>query len=75
MTDVLVAAGLDPEQRLRGVISFRGLFASPDDALVQEVMETEIITVPAAFTFATTRERILPPPTQKSAPIAATDEH
>lgn len=37
---------LDPEQRLRGVISFRGLFASPDDARVQEVMETEIVTVP-----------------------------
>jgi magnesium transporter len=37
---------LDAEQRLLGVISFRGLFASPDDALVRDVMETDLVTVP-----------------------------
>ncbi|HKP74031.1 MAG TPA: magnesium transporter [Longimicrobiaceae bacterium] len=37
---------LDAEQRLRGVVSFRELFASPGEALISEVMETELITVP-----------------------------
>ena len=37
---------LDADQRLQGVISFRGLFASPDDALVRDVMEKDVITVP-----------------------------
>jgi magnesium transporter len=37
---------LDAEQRLLGVISFRGLFASPDDALIREVMATDLVTVP-----------------------------
>ena len=37
---------LDAEQRLRGVVSFRELFASPGEALISDVMETELITVP-----------------------------
>lgn len=37
---------LDAEQRLRGVVSFRELFASPGEALISEVMETDLITVP-----------------------------
>jgi magnesium transporter len=37
---------LDAEQRLRGVVSFRELFAAPGDALISDVMETELITVP-----------------------------
>src|SRR6202008_4716391 len=37
---------LDAEQRLRGVVSFRELFASPGDALISDVMETDLITVP-----------------------------
>jgi magnesium transporter len=37
---------LDAEQRLLGIISFRLLFASPDDALVRDVMETDLVTVP-----------------------------
>ena len=37
---------LDAEQRLRGVVSFRELFASPGEATISEVMETELITVP-----------------------------
>jgi magnesium transporter len=37
---------LDAEQRLRGVVSFRELFASPAEALISDVMETDLITVP-----------------------------
>ena len=37
---------LDAEQRLRGVVSFRELFANPGEALISEVMETDLITVP-----------------------------
>ena len=37
---------LDAEQRLRGVVSFRELFASPGEALISDVMETDLITVP-----------------------------
>jgi len=37
---------LDAEQRLRGVVSFRELFASPGDRSMHEVMETELVTVP-----------------------------
>lgn len=37
---------LDAEQRLRGVVSFRELFASPGEALISDVMETELVTVP-----------------------------
>ena len=37
---------LDAEQRLRGVVSFRELFAAPGDALISDIMETELVTVP-----------------------------
>jgi magnesium transporter len=37
---------LDAEQRLRGVVSFRELFAAPGEALISDVMETELVTVP-----------------------------
>jgi magnesium transporter len=37
---------LDAEQRLRGVVSFRELFAAPGETLISEVMETELVTVP-----------------------------
>ncbi|MFL5538850.1 MAG: magnesium transporter [Longimicrobiaceae bacterium] len=37
---------LDAEQRLRGVVSFRELFASPGEALISDVMETDLVTVP-----------------------------
>ncbi|HVG43257.1 MAG TPA: magnesium transporter [Longimicrobium sp.] len=37
---------LDAEQRLRGVVSFRELFAAPGDALIVDIMETELVTVP-----------------------------
>ena len=37
---------LDGEQRLRGVVSFRQLFQAPEDAHVQDVMATDLITVP-----------------------------
>lgn len=36
---------LDAEQRLRGVLSFREIFASPPDALVRDVMNTEFVSV------------------------------
>jgi magnesium transporter len=37
---------LDGEQRLRGVVSFRQLFQAAEDAHVQDVMATDLITVP-----------------------------
>lgn len=37
---------LDKDQHLRGVVSFRELFASPPDRLVEEVMEHDVISVP-----------------------------
>jgi magnesium transporter len=37
---------LDAEQRLRGVVSFRELFAAPGEALISDVMETDLVTVP-----------------------------
>ncbi|AKU98762.1 Mg/Co/Ni transporter MgtE / CBS domain protein [Labilithrix luteola] len=37
---------LDGEQRVRGVVSFRDLFASPGDRLLSEVMHEQVITVP-----------------------------
>ena len=38
---------LDAEQRLLGVTSFRELFQHPDDTLIRDVMEIDVITVPA----------------------------
>jgi magnesium transporter len=38
---------LDEEQRLRGVISLRELFQAPGTKSVHEVMQTELVTVPA----------------------------
>jgi magnesium transporter len=37
---------LDAEQRLRGVVSFRQLFLAPEDGRVQDVMRTDLVTVP-----------------------------
>jgi len=37
---------LDPEQRLRGVVSFRKLLAATPDQRVSEVMQTDLIKVP-----------------------------
>jgi magnesium transporter len=37
---------LDSQQHLRGVISFRELFQAPADKLVQDLMHTEVISVP-----------------------------
>ena len=37
---------LDPEQRLRGVVSFRTLLTAKPDQKVQEVMQTDLIKVP-----------------------------
>jgi magnesium transporter len=37
---------LDPEQRLRGVVSFRKLLAAKPDQRVSEVMQTDLIKVP-----------------------------
>jgi magnesium transporter len=37
---------LDNEQHLRGVVSLRQLFQAAEDAIVQDVMETDIVTVP-----------------------------
>jgi magnesium transporter len=37
---------LDAGQRLRGVVSFRQLFAAPGDRPIHEVMETGLVTVP-----------------------------
>jgi magnesium transporter len=38
---------LAADQQLVGVVSLRELFQHPDDALVRDVMHTEVITVPA----------------------------
>ena len=37
---------LEADQRLAGVISFRELFQHPDDTLILEAMQTEVISVP-----------------------------
>jgi magnesium transporter len=37
---------LDAAQHLRGVVSFRELFASPADTLVRDVMHDEVVSVP-----------------------------
>lgn len=37
---------LEADQRLTGVISFRELFQYPDDTLIRDVMNTEVISVP-----------------------------
>jgi len=37
---------LDAEQRLRGVVSFRELIAAPGEALISDIMETDLVTVP-----------------------------
>ena len=37
---------LDGEQRLRGVVSFRQLFLAPEETRVQDVMRTDLVTVP-----------------------------
>jgi len=37
---------LDAEQRLRGVVSFRQLFLASEDTRVQDVMRTDLVTVP-----------------------------
>jgi magnesium transporter len=37
---------IDGEQRLRGVVSFRQLFQSADDARIQDIMTTDLVTVP-----------------------------
>ncbi len=37
---------LDAEQQLLGVVSFRELFAAPADALVKDVMHTDVVTLP-----------------------------
>ncbi len=37
---------LDGEQRLRGVVSFRQLFLAPEETRVQNVMRTDLVTVP-----------------------------
>jgi magnesium transporter len=36
---------LDPGQRLRGVVSFRDLFAAPDDHPIAAVMRTDVVAV------------------------------
>ena len=38
---------LDSNQRLLGVVSLRHLFVSPADKKISEVMETELVTIPA----------------------------
>jgi len=37
---------LDNDQKLRGVVSFRQLFQSAEDAVVRDIMVTEVVTVP-----------------------------
>src|SRR4051812_25825409 len=37
---------LDPEQRLRGVVSFRMLFTSSGNARVADIMRTQVTTIP-----------------------------
>lgn len=36
---------LDQEQKILGVVSFRELFAAPNDALVQDIMSGDVVTV------------------------------
>ena len=40
---------LDAEQRLRGVVSFRKLLSSRPEQRIEEVMQTDLITVPEAM--------------------------
>jgi magnesium transporter len=40
---------LDQNQHLRGVVSFRDLFAAPGDKALSEVMHTDVISVPDAM--------------------------
>lgn len=37
---------LDAEQRLLGVVSFRQLFFAPGDAIIRDLMETDVISIP-----------------------------
>jgi magnesium transporter len=37
---------LDNDQKLRGVVSFRQLFQAAEDAVVRDIMVTEVVTVP-----------------------------
>jgi magnesium transporter len=37
---------LDQEQRLRGVVSFRDLFAAPGDKPIADIMHTQVVSVP-----------------------------
>jgi magnesium transporter len=37
---------LDPEQRLKGALSFRDLLLAPPEKLVSEIMETDLVTLP-----------------------------
>jgi len=37
---------LDSEQHLQGVVSFRELFAAPGDAVVRDIMHTDLVIVP-----------------------------
>ncbi|MBI4421023.1 MAG: magnesium transporter [Gemmatimonadetes bacterium] len=37
---------LDHQQRLKGVVSFRELFQAPGDRLVQDIMHTDVVSVP-----------------------------
>ena len=37
---------LDPEQKLRGVVSFRQLLSAKPDQRVSEIMQTDLVTVP-----------------------------
>src|SRR5207253_4479324 len=41
---------LDAEQRLLGVVSFRDLFAAPPEKKVRDIMHTEVVTAPRAWT-------------------------
>ncbi|TMQ59695.1 MAG: magnesium transporter [Candidatus Eisenbacteria bacterium] len=40
---------LDPEQKLRGVVSFRKLLSARPEQRVEELMQTDLITVPEAM--------------------------
>ncbi len=40
------AYAIDPEQRLRGVVSFRTLLSAKPDQKVSEIMQTDLVTVP-----------------------------
>ncbi len=40
------AYAIDPEQRLRGIVSFRTLLSAKPEQIVSEIMQTDLITVP-----------------------------